>query len=77
MRAGCSGLQHGRQRGGSVPAFADRRAGQFRRMAGGHGSPVQVYFEAADRYMSEAIEAGELRPKPGVRGLTEARTSGT
>lgn len=46
--------------------------GQCRRMAGGHGGPgfpVQAYFDSADRYMSEAIEAGELRPKPGVREL--------
>jgi HAD superfamily hydrolase (TIGR01509 family) len=50
----------------------DVPAGQSRRMASSHNSPgfpVQAYFESADRYMSEAIEAGELRPKPGVRAL--------
>lgn len=49
-----------------VPADACRR------MAADHcgpGFPVQAYFESADRYMAEMIEAGELRPKPGVTEL--------
>ncbi len=53
-------------------SLIDMPAGQSRRMAGDPGSPgfpVQAYFESADRYMSEAIEAGELRPKPGAREL--------
>ena len=53
-------------------SLIDMPASQPRRMAGDHrgpGFPVQAYFESADRYMSEAVEAGELQLKPGVREL--------
>lgn len=46
-----------------VPADACRRVAAARC---GPGFSVQAYFESADRYMAEMIEAGQLRPKPGV-----------
>jgi HAD superfamily hydrolase (TIGR01509 family) len=47
-------------------------ADQCRKMARGRCGPdfsVQAYFESADRYMTELIEAGQLRPKPGASEL--------
>lgn len=49
-----------------VPADACRRMDAARR---GPGFPVQAYFESADRYMAEMIEAGQPRPKPGATEL--------
>ena len=46
-----------------VPADQCRQMAWDRR---GPDFPVQAYFESADRYMTELIEAGQLRPKPAV-----------
>lgn len=50
-------------------SLTDVPAGRSRPMPDGPDFPTRAYFESADRYMSEAIEAGELRPKRGVSEL--------
>lgn len=47
-------------------------ADQCRRMSGdryGSDFPVQAYFESANLHMTEMVEAGQLRLKPGVSEL--------